>query len=234
MAIAYTTKMATNSIGFVNQIPVTVPAGGFSAGNHLVVTMNAEDGSTSISSVTDDASNSYSVHSNQHHGSYDLGVASGYLTSGLTAGQKVYVNLNTSAGAAAAVFEFSGGLSSGWFDKTSSGNTAFDVTFDSGLTATTTQADEMLFGAAIGETGSAVTGSPGGSYSELQDTTGSGVRYAEYRIVSATGTYRADGGWSTAIASTATICTFKASVVIPPVTDEAALRTAHTPVTWRT
>jgi len=211
MAIAYTTKMATNSVGFVNQIPLTVPAGGFTAGNHLVVTMHAEDGSTSITTVTDDAGNSYTVHSNQHHGSYDLGVASGYLTSGLSAAQKVFVNLSTSAGAAAACFEFSGGDSAGWFDKTASATTAFDVTFDSGLTAATTQADEMLFGAAIGETGSAVTGSPGGSYIELQDTTGSGVRYSEYRIVAATGTYRADGGWSSAIASTATIATFKAA-----------------------
>lgn len=56
---------------------------------------------------------------------------------------------------------------------------------------------------------------------------------AEYRIEASAGSYSVAGTWNAAAANVTVAVAYKAAAA-GGVTNEAALRTAHTPVTWRT
>lgn len=109
---------------------------------------------------------------------------------------------------------YSGMASSSTIDKTQSG-TGTGTSLDSGNTATTSQADELLIGNGTVSTGGSVTWSAGASYTNRATVTNAdigGIGYIEERIVAATGAYSAPeslsggtGGW------TALIGTYKAA-----------------------
>jgi hypothetical protein len=100
-----------------------------------------------------------------------------------------------------AVTKVTGSWDSTRKDKTAKATGATGATWDSGVTATTAAANELVFGLGVmgyGGTSASVTSTPGTGLTELHDVdTGSWVGYTTvYRLVSSTGTYKANGTWT--------------------------------------
>jgi len=216
MAIAYTGQTASGSAPSGTAINVTVPGGGFSAGNQLLVVPTCEDNTYDVSSVSA-GGNTYT----QHLRVVDTPVifstvilGSIYLASGLAAASTIAFTMATSVGGAISVYEYSGlvAASSGVFDKSASALINFDTAFDSTNTAATAQADELLFGINYAFD-SAITFSPLDSYSEIDDQAwfASWRTQTQYKTVSATGAYKSTATASGNTKGLAVIGTFKAA-----------------------
>lgn len=209
MAISLVKEWAGETL-FVDTVDITVPSGGVAAGSHLILGITMPFSATTVSTVTDDASNSYTVHANLSSGSASLSMASGYLATGLTAGQKIHFTPSVGGqGGSWAVANFSGLVAASYFDKTAQFTTAFSTSWTSGNTATTTQADELIYGCVFGDTTLAYT--PGGTFSQIhQEVFTSARNFTEYKTVSSTAAYAADGTVAANTATLAIVGTFKA------------------------
>jgi hypothetical protein len=174
-------------------------------GNLIIVTAGWPNGGTA--SVTDSNGNSYAT-------------AVGPTTNGLISQiwyaanivggtNAVTVNFDTSYNDMVSIFEYSGIATSSPFDVTHS-NTGSNSSLDTG-SVTTTQANELIFASAYGNSSGPLTAGP--NYSLVQYYVPSGEHLgAEHRNLSPTGSYDAtfsDSGSSTWVAQ---IATFKPAV----------------------
>lgn len=214
MAIAYTTKKASGSAASGTSITITVPAGGFTAGNHLIVAATNQDDTYDISSISA-GGNTYTQLLRQQDTPVSFStviIGSIYLASGLSAASTITVTTATSVGGEVSVYEFSGLDSAGANDKSAAAVINFDTAYDSGSTATTAQADELLFGInMLG--GTSLSFTPGGSFTEIDEVAwfSSWKTQHQYQVVSATGAYNSTATASGDTKGIALIGTFKAA-----------------------
>lgn len=198
-AIAYVQSTSSNP-GSVNSDTLTLT---FTAGNSNLVGLRL--GSlTATLSISDTKSNTYSGAGG------DVCIVAGGETLCIfsahnVAGGSTTVTATVTGGPATlrwGIHEYSGLATSSTLDKTHSAN-GVGTAADSGATATTTQADELLFG--VLDCGAGCTATAGSGYTLRNNNIGS--KYSsEDQIVSATGTYSAtftitSDDWSAAIAT---------------------------------
>ena len=205
-AITKVQDLGTANSKTTNTTLAVTLAAGVTDGNSVIVTF-AMDSATGTISCADDAgtSNSYSVDVDVNNtGSVRTAIISAHNVSGLTSGKVITITHPSVAARGMSVTEFSGLAKISQIDQTQS-NTGSTIGVSSNATGTTTTPDELLIGA-IGEEGKLVDGfTPGTSWTGLpRDGTSTGSPASnvtispEYRIVSATGTYTADGTLSKA------------------------------------
>jgi len=193
-------------------IPVTASV---ASGNSVIVTLSWEFIGSGTATCSDNKSNSYTTDITESYGAAGLytAICSSHNVTALTAGDTITVTIsNIYGGMAATAHEFSGLASSSPLDQTASASGINTTTPSSGNTTVTIQGNELLIGA-IGTNGlPADIFTPGSGYIALTSTGFTGTRngriYPEYKIVSATGAYQADGtlnpslrGWAAAIAT---------------------------------
>lgn len=193
------------------------------AGNIIIVALRV--GGTATAAVTDDksgGSNTYNSDVSLNHASF----GTGYIFSAPNAGAAKVITITLTGGPTtirAAIYEYSGIATTTPLDQTSSLYTAAGpAAIDSGTTATTTQASELLFGAEVNNTVEGASSPTAGTSQSfvLEDKVPAdpSARLAtEDVIVSVTGTYRAD--WHSIVTGTdhiALIATYKASGGSPP------------------
>jgi hypothetical protein len=198
--------------GMTASIPVNTAV---TAGDSVIVEVFG-----SSPSVTDSTGNNvYSLDvSSPSYGAY---IYSSHNVKAIPAGAVITVS-NAFPNVAASAAEFSG---VGTLDQTQSA-TGSGTSPSSGLTtAPTTQASELLIGAITNQSNfGAPTFTPGAGYTAL--TSGYGVNLSpifafgvnpEYQIVAATGTYQANGTFSSSASGWgAAIATYKAVPAVPP------------------
>ena len=150
-AIAFVKNIGTatgNNTG--TTITITLQTGvSVAAGNSIILSFVSADIGTTFS-ATDSASNGYSVDIQgvkTGTGSVRTVILSAHNVSALAAGNTITVTFpSTTSRRVLTADEFSGLAKSGTLDKTSSAGSS-GTTPDSGFTATTTQAAELLLGA---------------------------------------------------------------------------------------
>src|SRR5438093_2319598 len=200
-AIAFVKNIGTatgNNTG--TTIIITLQTGvSVAAGDSIILSFVSADIGTAFS-ATDSASNGYSMDiQGARSGSVRTVILSAHNVNALAAGSTITVTFpSTTVRRVLTANEFSGLAKSGTLEKTSTGNGS-STTPDSGFTATTTQAAELLFGA-IGVAGAnadsftAGDDGHGGTYTALtRVNSGGNIFYVnpEYEIVAATNTYKA-------------------------------------------
>lgn len=174
-------------------------------------------GNSNTCTITDTRSNSYTstlaqinqvtdVHQIFLHAAYNISGGADTVTAtfGGTPGNDMWIG----------VWEWSGLALSAAFDKSSTA-TGTGTAVDSGNTATTSQADELLVGI-IGFSGVGLTATPGASYTERLEIVNPSPHLAGYledRVVSATGAYNATCTPDASHNWSAIIGTFKAAAV---------------------
>lgn len=207
MAIAYTTKTAKNSAASGTSVAVTVPAGGFTAGNKLMCVFAVPDVSAFASAMTDTAGNPYTSRHTYSQVGQSVTLFEGDLTSGLSSGQSVTATIPD--GGALMVYEFSGLLTGTSFDKQANA-TAVATTYSSGATAVTTQADELLFAITSVQTASA-TSAPDAPWTEIDENLWFAAQDVQiaYQVVAAAAAYTSTGTITASSGYMATIDTFK-------------------------
>ena len=223
-----------------NNFQVVTTGQAVAQGNTLIVVggryVNAA-GDT-IASVTDSKGNTYTVDVagfNMGGSNCQVGVASGYMTTALTASDTVTIQW-TNAAATSYFFgqlvEYSSVASTTPKDQTANA-TGFRTQADgitSGATPTTTQADELLFGVLFVQSGTE-TISAGASFTmRTQSAWGGGsfVMGVEDQVVAATGAYTATGSWVTGNQTEgAIIVTYKAAAAGGAVTYPMLERSAR-------
>lgn len=193
---------------------VTVPAGKLA-----VLRFGFQSDTVTISSVSDDAGNTWSVAGSVHSVSGDsqtCAIAYLVVPAGGLNNNTITVTLSATATLAADVTYYDS--DTGWpaqasvLDKFAGNNNGLVTSWTSGNTATTTQADELLVGAAYA--GGAINGgtstASGGWTEETEYALTHGYRFVtEWQHVTATGAYAATGTWSAAEIAACTIATFK-------------------------
>lgn len=200
-----------HSSGTVGSLVITVGASGVGSG-HSILIGGAAGGTAVISSVSDSKGNTYAVDKTQLNGtSITASIASAHNVAALANGDTITVNFSGSQNVAVCAFEVSGLKSSGAFDQAAGGaNTGTSPA--TSATATTAQADELLWGVVAYQSTS--TWTQGSGYTDgPTDASTTTVRtlHTEYRVVAATGTYIADGAMGTSRAWAAAIATYKAA-----------------------
>lgn len=223
---------------------ITVPAGGVAAGNSIVVTSASDASCTGgqnefgslvgkITSITDTSGNTYSLDRTFDNNTGDLvsngcaafngthlsEVWSAHSVNALVSGNTITITYNINPPSrAASANEFSGLASSSTLDK-SAGTFGSGTAAASPLTATTSQADELVVGAigVEGPSGDTFTLGSGFSSSTRSGTSGGSAvtnvtSNPEYKIVSTTGTYLADGTLGTSRNWVAVVVTYKAAL----------------------
>lgn len=204
-----------DSQAFSLTYPITVPAGGVAAGNRILVLVDAVVGSDIVTGVTDTAGNSYAR---------DLSLISAadvrsiYFYSAnaagsLSSGNSITIAVNDDNRFINAIAaEFSGVATSSALDKTSTAETAFGTAHSSGLTAMTSQANELLVGGHA--MGNGDTWTPDSGWSVIRNVPGatSGRRTVlQYQIVAVAGTYASSGTTSANAETESMIATYRAS-----------------------
>src|SRR5438128_277183 len=199
-------------------ITITLAAGvSVAAGNSIIVSFVGPDLAGTYS-ATDSAGNSYSVNaSGARAGTVRTVVLSAHNATALASASTTTVTFpSTSNRRAVTADEFSGLAKSGTFDQSHTGNGS-STTPDSGFTATTAQAAELLLGAVgvagtASDTFTAGNNGHGGTYTALtRVNSGGNIFYVnpEYEIVAATNTYKATATITSA-SWAADIATYKA------------------------
>lgn len=211
MAIAFV-RTFTGLDDFSAVVAITVPAAGCAAGNLLVVSVGGYTEGTTLTSVTDTQTNSYSVialpvttFTSQ---SISIGIAYSILGTSLVSGNTITATFTGANGIAATVDEYSGITPSSPLDQNTSQLGSFGSSHTSG-SVTTTQADELLVGFHVFPTGRSWT--PTGSFNENTefDPFAFQVQQTQYRIVSSTGSYASTGNLSASQVEIGAIATFK-------------------------
>lgn len=212
----------------------TVGASGASAGNNIIIAIvvgfsAGED--AIVPTCADTKGNTYTTDVdffNQATAATRTAICSSRLTTSLITGDVITVTHASQPARALSIDEFSGLAAASPLDKTA-GDFGSSLNALSALTATTMQADELVFGA-VGVRGPvAETYTKGASYTALtrDGTTGASATSnrtinPEYKIVSSTGTYAADGTLGTSTAWIAVVATYKAAAGATTLGDGAA------------
>jgi len=210
----------TGSTTTGTSLSVTVPAADVAAGNRVIVSV-ALDPTAGTVSCADSKGNVYAKDVDVTQGSGTSGVRSvifsAPITAALVSGNTITVTHPSLAARAMSADEFSGLGTSGTLDKTASA-TGSSTSPSSGTTATTSQPSELLIGAIDVETrgdtftvGSGYTSLASISSASNGNATSNVTMNAEYRIVSATGGYAANGTLGTARQWAAGIATYRAA-----------------------
>ena len=195
MALAFVQKIGDNSSSSGGTtLAITVPAGGV-AQDSLIVIAAGGSSSAVISSVADSKGNTYQVDDTEATYGFAGSVATAIAATALVSGDTITITYSASVTfRTACAYEFSGAATASWLDKVVSAGDASGTSSapDSGLTATTAQADELIFAAFTFLT--VTISAEGSGYSALGGRGGGGGRQvdAAYKIVSSTGTYKAD------------------------------------------
>ncbi|MCF6234958.1 MAG: hypothetical protein L3J70_01040 [Gammaproteobacteria bacterium] len=206
-------------------IPVTASV---TVGNSIIVSISwAYSGSGVVFTCSDDAGNSYSTDVSSYSSValvYTV-ICSAHNVNALGTSNNITVTTTdpggNATGAAVSIHEFSGLLPASPLDQTSGnfGGSGAPVTVSSGDTAITTQTNELLIGAIGADDDNSPIFTAGSGYTLLESVIYGGLfpgnLSIEYKTVSTTGAYRADGslsnvawGWS------AVIATYKAAPTI--------------------
>ncbi len=190
--------------------------------------------------VADSAGNTYSTDGDLNSNGQRLLVFSAHNVQALGGGTTITITLETASASvlfmAASAAEFSGLATVSPLDR-SSGSSGYGSSITSGATAPTTHADELLLGVAFvtGFAGNAspppppppapASFTPGAGYTAMPSadgtyTTGSfSYRYdleSEFRIVSASGSYQADGTLGDSRLYVAALFTYRAAGTASP------------------
>ena len=199
---------------------LTVPASGVAAGNSVILFLSINPSAGTIS-CSDSKGNSYTSNRNATNGSGTTGVRTVVLSAhniiALTSGNTITCTHRSVTARALSASEFSGLATTATVDKVASA-TGNNTTPSSGATATTAQASELLIGGIGVEGPTTETFTAGANYTAVGRAGTSGGTAAnnitinpEYRIVSATGAYSANGTLSATRRWAAAIVTYKAA-----------------------
>lgn len=201
MAYAHVQDTNSNPTGGGTSGTVTGAFGSnVTGGNLLIVPLNSQNGAT-VTSVNDTVGTPYSLAINAD-GSTGFGAIYFGKAAASGANTVTVVYASNVGNTVLGLFEFSGNASSSPLDKTAeSHQTVSSTSITSGNTATTTNANELLFGFITNCNGSA------GEAGWTAVVTGNGDIF-EYKIVSATGAYAATGTNSPTFTYDAMIATF--------------------------
>lgn len=189
-----------------------------------------------VSSVTADDGNTYTVDKTQANGGAAVAIVSCPNPGGLAAGNTITVTLSATTGATAVYALCSDTGATATVDKTAA-TTGTSTSPSSGNTATLSNSSELVIGAVAA--GGSATWTPGSGYTTLLSL---GARVAfEYKIVAATTALPADGTLGTSRAWAAAVATYAATAtptntVAPAVTgtpNVGSLQTCSTG-TWTT
>lgn len=193
----------------VSSYDVPVPAAGVAQGHKIVISTVCSTDVIDDITITDDRGNSYAEIVSRSDASNVISVAilAGYVSTALVNGDELHVSLASHLGGDFYFSEWAG-LSATSVDKSSSNQNSFADTYSSGATATTTSANELLFGA-LGTRHPPLTITPDAPWNELLniDNGTDCMHVAQSRVVSATGAYSSTGtinvptGWVAAIAT---------------------------------
>lgn len=205
-------------------ITLTVPTGGIAAGNTLVLFINADTDPTTVTGIADaSGTNSYNpINSVTTSPDVRTFLWYGVIATGLAAASSVTVTLSGGGSAGCIAGEFSG-LSATPLDRDTA-QEAFTDTHTSGLTLTTTQADELLVGGHAFHTSAAFTSTGGFIQNETQNTFGIWRTVMQYLIVSVAAQYESTGTTVAAQTANSHIATFKAAAEAPPAGDTTTRR----------
>lgn len=191
---AFVQSTAASAAGFPTSVTTPAFASNTTTGNAIIVGAMTQDAANTVDSVTDSVGNTYARKAQANVGALNLEI---WLAEDITGGASHTVTVNDSGSLAGGLiaFEISGLATSNAFDK-SAGASGASGSLDSGNTAATAQANEILIGFGGITSVSTPTWTEGASYlpSPPVSTDGSGAGYAiamEYRVVSATGAYNA-------------------------------------------
>lgn len=219
MAIAYTGTTWNGLAGEVASFDITVPVAGVAQNALLVLTTACSSGSVDLSTITDDRGNTWNIHTNFNDAgsTNSISLASTYVTTALVSGDLIHVTLVSGLNSSYVLAAFTGIASSSYFDKSSTLLEPFDPWYESGFTATTSQADELLIGMASTRATSA-TATPDAPWNTIHNGNFNSQwkHIFTYQIVAATGTYQNRGTYTTDETSIALIGTFKAAAAPPP------------------
>ena len=192
------------------------------AGDLGVLRFGYRSDSVTITSVTDDAGNTWSVAISGHSSSGDAqtgAVAFLVVPGGGLSGATVTIALSATSALWGDLCSFNSDI--GWpsqsvvLDATSVNNTGITVNWTSNATGTTTQADELLVGAAYAASAidSATLSTPSGSWTGERDVALSNAGFrlvTQWQQVAATGAYACNGTWNgTGEIAVCTIATFR-------------------------
>jgi PKD repeat protein len=200
---------------------VSVPSGVDTVvGRHLVVAyLFSGAGTNKVTSIIDSRGNAYTINAvkaNAGTTGLIVVVASAKITAALVAGDSITVTQNVeSTYHALQVYEFDNFDPTSWVDKTASGS-ASGTAVSTAPTATTTAANETLFGAVgFGDTTATLTSAP--DWSDAAKVAASGAKVKSLAVaakdVAATGAYAYGGTlsaseqWVVALVSFKTVAT---------------------------
>lgn len=218
MAIAYVGQVATLDNNFVTTtVDITVPAGGVAAGSRLILACVQNVQAATIT-VSDQKGNTWAVDATLPTGSVNtrLSIASAHIGTALVSGDWIRITVSTTTGIYAVLDQFSGILSASALDKAVIQESVYNTNpTTSGVTATTTLADELLYGA-FGIEGTGYRYTIANSFIETKDVDTSFSRciLTGYKIVSATGAYEFSSAVATGTQTLAAICTYKNAVAV--------------------
>ena len=220
MAIAFVQEVGTvaDAGSASNQLTLTIAGLGASTtvGNHLI--LSCVHRAFALTAISDSKGNTWQINDDTDTAQQPMrSISSVKLTSALVNGDTITVTQSSSGtGLAFEVAEYSGLDATTWFDKNAHNHGLAGTASDSGLTATTTVADELLVG-------NLATGGTKGTFAwEVLSpiwnpltavTPGLSARPLEtaYRIVSATATYAVKSTWVTSRDWNTGIATYKAA-----------------------
>lgn len=198
--------------GIASTIVLTVPAGGIPAGDTLIFAIVNDTSPDTISSIADASGgvNTYSeIDALTTSATQRSFLWYGKLTQTLAAASSITITISAADGGACICSQFSG-LGDSSFDKKASQyeNTA-PTSHTSGLTATTTVADELLFGVAFFKATAAFTATGSWTQSETRSPFSVWRLATQYQIVAATGQYESTGTTVAGQTANMQIATFK-------------------------
>ena len=196
-----------SATGAGTSLAVAVPAAGVAKGNTIIVSFELP-GTVGTVSVADSKGNTYSSDAEAARSNMRTLVFSAPVTTALVSGDTITVTSPSAANRAVSIYYVGGLASASRVDQTSSGNGS-GANPSSGATATTSQPNELLWGAiGFANTG---TFTVGGSFAMLTRANAGTAATIQptYQIVSATGAYTASGSISSGAPWAAAIVTYK-------------------------
>lgn len=221
---ANTTTGTSNAVTFASSV---------TAGNLIVVAVSLwnPNSDAAVSSITDNKGNTYFLAVDdpvgQNGGTEPLAI---YYAYNVTGGSSFQVTVNTanSSYITVAINEYAGATTTDPLDKTAHDNAvgAASTNGNSGNTATTAQADELIFGA-FNHLSTDTTAAAGSGFTMREfnnDNTNSETLYTEDKSVTSTGTYNATLTFAGSVEWRAAVATFKAAGADDTPTNDQLMR----------
>ena len=192
---------------------ITVGAGGVAAGRSILLSFGMDDTPGALS-ASDSAGNIYSLDvAATNTGDVRTAILSAHDVNALAAGGTITVTHPNTDARGLSAFQFSGISPTAPRDATGTGQGTSSSPSTSA--ASTTQSDELVFGSISAGTGSFT---PGAGFTGLPQASGPlGSVNSEYRIVSATGSYVANGSLGSSTVWAAAVATYRMDINAPVV-----------------